>query len=92
LEWDSVIDGNETDRLVSWHSISEPDVGIQGAAVFEELSPDRTRIIFTIQYEPPGGPIGTLIAQIFSNPQKMVKEDVNNFKELIEQGVRSPNY
>lgn len=84
LEWDAVIDGEEANRLISWHSISEPDVGIQGAVLFEGINGNRTRIISTIQYEPPAGPLGTLVAEIFSNPQQMVKNDLNNFKKLIE--------
>lgn len=87
LEWDAEVDGNKPNQLISWHSVSEPDVGIQGAVLFEELGPDRTRIISTMQYEPPAGPLGALVAQIFSNPQQMVKNDLNNFKEIMEKAA-----
>ena len=84
LEWDAVIDGNEPDRLISWHSIGDPNVGIQGAVLFEEARPSITRIISTIQFEPPAGPVGELVANIFSNPSRMVQEDLQNFKTLVE--------
>lgn len=84
LEWDAEIDGNDPNKLISWHSVSEPDVGIQGAVLFEVIDPNTTRIVSTMQYEPPGGPIGTLVAQIFSNPSNMVKSDLNNFRKLME--------
>jgi uncharacterized membrane protein len=89
LEWDAEVDGNEPDRMISWHSISDPDVGIQGAVLFEEMGYDRTRVTLTIQYEPPAGAVGELIGQIFSNPQQMVRQDLENFKQLMEGRVTS---
>jgi uncharacterized membrane protein len=87
LEWDAEVDGTKPNQLISWHSISDPDVGIQGAVVFEELGPNRTRIISTLQYEPPAGPLGALVAQVFSNPQQMVRNDLNNFKNIMEKAT-----
>ena len=92
LEWDAEIDGNERDRIISWHSISEPDVGVQGAVLFEELSPELTRITSTIQYQPPAGAVGELVAQVFSNPEQMVRQDLDNFKKLMESGVTTAGY
>jgi uncharacterized membrane protein len=89
LEWDAVIDGNEPDRLISWHSVGEPDVGIQGAVLFEEARPGVTRIVATAQFEPPAGVVGELVAAIFSNPSQMVQEDLQNFKTLIESNAFS---
>jgi uncharacterized membrane protein len=86
LEWDAAMDGNAQDRMVSWHTVSDPDVGVQGAVTFEEVSPTVTRVTSTMQYEPPAGALGELVAQIFSNPQAMVKQDLENFKRLIESG------
>jgi uncharacterized membrane protein len=52
--------------------------------LFEEARPGVTRIVSSIQFEPPGGAAGELVGNIFSNPEKMVREDLNNFKQLIE--------
>lgn len=86
LEWDAQMDGRKEDRLISWHTVSDPDVGVQGAVRFDEISPGRTRVTCTIQYEPPAGPVGELVAQVFSNPQAMVRQDLENFKALLEGG------
>lgn len=86
LEWDAVIDGDEPGKLISWHTISEPDVGVQGAVRFDEIDGNHTQVTCTIQYEPPAGLLGEVVAVAVSNPQKMVEEDLHNFKNLVERG------
>lgn len=85
LEWDAEIDGNEVNRAISWHTVGKPDVGLQGAVLFEELNPEHTRIIATIQYQPPVGAAGEALGKVFSNPEKMIAQGLENFKNLIEQ-------
>lgn len=89
IEWDAVMDGDEPSKVISWHTVSEPDVGVQGAVRFDEIDEGRTQVTCTIQYKPPAGPLGELIAGIFSNPHKMVEEDLENFKHLVE-GTNQP--
>lgn len=84
VEWDAKIDGSEADRIISWHSISDPDVGVQGAVLFEPIRTDATRLVLTLQFQPLGGALGELVGNIFSNPQEMAREDLRNFKQLIE--------
>ncbi len=84
LEWDAQMDGKLEDRMISWHTVSEPHVGNQGAVLFEEIEPNLTQITSTFQYDPPAGPLGEIVAEIFSNPQQMVKQDLENFKWLLE--------
>jgi hypothetical protein len=38
----------------------------------------------TIQYEPPAGTLGDVVAHLFTNPQHMVDDDLKNFKNLVE--------
>src|SRR5947209_7637311 len=71
LEWDAEIDGNEVNRAISWHTVGKPDVGLQGAVLFEELNPEYTRIIATIQYQSPAGAAGEAVGTILGNPEKM---------------------
>ncbi len=84
VEWDAEVDGDEPNKLISWHTVSEPDVGVQGAVRFDEVAWDTTHVNVTIQYEPPAGVIGGAVADIFSNPQAMVDESLANFKQIVE--------
>jgi uncharacterized membrane protein len=83
--WDAKIDGNEPARLISWHSLSNSDIGIQGAVLFEELDARTTRMVVTVQYQAPAGPLGDVTAEIFKNPQQMIQDDLQNFKKYIEK-------
>jgi len=84
IEWDAVMDGNEPNRIISWHSVGENDIVAEGVMTFQEIAPNLTRITSSIQFEAPAEPLGELIAELFSNPSQMVKEDLRNFKQLME--------
>jgi len=84
VEWDAVMDGNEPNRIISWHSVGENDIGAEGVITFQEIAPNLTRITSSIMFEAAVGPLGEVIAEIFSNPSHMVKEDLKHFKELME--------
>lgn len=88
IEWDAVIDRDEPNREIAWHSIDEdPEMTLSGSVRFEENGPERTRVTSVIQYEAPLGALGDIVAGLFSNPQQMVIEDLENFKNLVETGV-----
>ena len=54
---------------------------------FEEILPDRTRVEVTMNYaDPPGGKAGEIVAEVISNPERIVKEDLQNFAGLVERG------
>ncbi len=54
---------------------------------FEEIPPDRTRVEVTMNYaDPPGGKAGEIVAEAISNPEIIVKEDLQNFAGLVERG------
>jgi uncharacterized membrane protein len=84
VEWDAVMDSNEPNRIISWHSVGENDIGAEGVVTFQEVAPNLTRITSSIMFEAPASPLGEMIAGIFSNPSQMVKEDLRSFKELME--------
>lgn len=84
VEWDAVIDGDEANRVISWHSVQDSEVAVQGAVRFDEIAHNKTQVTCTIQYEPPAKALGEIVAHIFSNPEKMVQEDLTNFKHLVE--------
>jgi len=84
VEWDALIDGDEANRVISWHSVPGSAVQVQGAVRFDESATDKTMVTCTIQYDPPAHKLGEAVANVFSNPHKMVEEDLLNFKHLVE--------
>jgi uncharacterized membrane protein len=74
------------DRGIGWNTESG-EVMTSGEATFEEVAPDRTRIEVTMNYaDPPGGKIGEVAANMLSNPEKNMKEDLENFARIVENG------
>jgi uncharacterized membrane protein len=74
------------DRGIGWNTESG-EVMTSGEATFEEVAPARTRIEVTMNYaDPPGGKIGEVAANMLSNPEKNMKEDLENFARIVENG------
>ena len=74
------------ERGVGWNSI-EGEVDTSGQVRFEEVSTDRTRIDVTMNYaDPPGGRVGEVVADAVSNPEREMREDLENFARKVEGG------
>lgn len=92
IEWEAVMDGNEQDRVISWHTVSDSMLGTQGQVSFEPISSNAitstsTRVTVSIQYAPPAGPLGEALANLLSNPSQMLKDSLKNFKQLMESTI-----
>jgi hypothetical protein len=85
LEWDAHIDRDDPNRLIAWHTLEGSRVSAQGTIRFEETATNRTKLLCEMQYHAPAGPIGETIARLIVNPNKMVDEELQNFKHLVER-------
>lgn len=85
IEWDAEIDVDEPSRVISWHSLEHSTVDIQGAVRFDEIAPQKTQMTSSLQYSAPGGGLGETIANLLHNPHKMVEDELQNFKHLVEE-------
>lgn len=73
-------------RGIGWNTI-EGDVMTSGEARFEEVAPGRTRVDVTMNYsDPPGGAVGEAVANVLSNPERNLREDLQNFAKIVERG------
>lgn len=85
LEWDADIDRDDPNRLIAWHTIEGSQVSAQGTIRFEEMDTNRTTMLCELEYQAPAGPIGETIARLIVSPHKMVDEELQNFKHLVEK-------
>ena len=84
LEFDAQTTQEQENQTIAWESL-DGNVETSGEVRFQELGPDRTRVEVTMNYaNPPGGKIGEVGARIVANPQVMVDQDLQNFKEIME--------
>lgn len=88
FKWDAEIVKDEEGSLLSWRSLPGSSIDNAGKIEFRDALGNRgTELRIMITYRPPAGNIGTNVAKLF-NPlfEKMVREDVNNFKSFIDAG------
>lgn len=86
VDFDAKTTEMDPGRGIGWNSI-DGDVQTSGEVRFEEVAPGRTRIDVTMNYaDPPGGKVGEVAANVLSNPEREMREDLQNFAKLVERG------
>lgn len=88
VEWDAEVTVDQPGELLAWHSVEGADVDNAGTVRFEPAPGGRGTIVrVDMQYSPPGGRAGALIAKLFGEePALQVDDDLRHFKQLIETG------
>jgi uncharacterized membrane protein len=86
ISWDAEIVKDEPASLLSWRSLPGATIENAGKVEFRDALGNRgTELRVMITYRPPAGSLGSGVAKLV-NPlfEKMVREDVMNFKQYIE--------
>jgi uncharacterized membrane protein len=87
VEFDARTTEMSPERGIAWNSTNDNDVETSGQVRFEEVAEGRTRIDVTMNYaDPPGGRVGEVVADAISNPEREVREDLENFARQVERG------
>src|ERR671920_808831 len=86
VEFDAKTTEMNPNRGIGWNTTGG-EVMTSGEARFEEVAPGRTRVEVTLNYaDPPGGQVGEAVANILSNPERNLTEDLGNFAKIAESG------
>jgi uncharacterized membrane protein len=83
IEWDAKVTRYEENKRIGWSSI-RGDIKTSGQVTFNSLPSNETEVTVTLQYVPPVGLAGEVIAELFDNPERKLEEDLRNFKRFIE--------
>ena len=85
VEWLAEMTRGERGKRIAWNSKDhEGTITTSGQVTFTQLDDNQTEVTVLLQYEAPGGALGEIAAQIFSNPEKRLEEDLRNFKSFAE--------
>jgi uncharacterized membrane protein len=87
LEWDAETTKYEEGKRLAWSSKEHGETrGLitSGQVTFNQLPQGQTEVTVTLQYAPPGGKLGEWVAQLFSNPDHRLEEDLRAFKGFAE--------
>ena len=87
VEWDATVTEDEPGRLIAWTAEEGADVPNTGRVEFRDAGARGTVVTATIDYSPPGGAIGKLVAKMFQRePAIQARRDLRRFKQLLETG------
>jgi uncharacterized membrane protein len=84
IKWDAEITRLDENERVAWNSIQGSDVKTSGQVTFREVGLNETEVTVTLHYDPPAGVAGEAVAELFANPEKRVRDDLEHFKEQVE--------
>ena len=84
LEFDAQTTQEQENQVIAWESV-DGNIQTSGEVRFQELGENRTRVEVSMNYaDPPGGRLGEVGSRLVANPQVMVDQDLQNFKEIME--------
>ena len=87
VEWDARVTEERENALIAWASEDGADVANRGRVEFRDAGARGTVVTATIEYDPPGGAVGKLIAKMFQRePAIQARRDLRRFKQLMETG------
>jgi len=88
VEWDAEITADTPNELIAWQSAGDADVDNSGIVQFERRPGGRGTIVrVEIEYRPPGGVAGAMVARLFNqSPEQQIYDDLHRMKQVIETG------
>ena len=86
VSWKSEIVKMRPNEFIGWQSLPGSEIENAGKVEFKEIAGYGTEVHVVISYSAPGGIPGESAARLI-NPlfEKMVKDDVSNFKQFMEE-------
>jgi uncharacterized membrane protein len=88
VEWDAEIINEIPGEMIAWRSTENADIPNTGSVWFKiEPSGRGTVVKVNLEYQPPAGALGALVAKLFGEePNQQVRDDLRRFKALMEAG------
>jgi uncharacterized membrane protein len=88
FEWDAEITEDIPGEVLGWRSLPGGDIDNSGTVRFATAPGGLGTIVqVTMEYTPPAGKAGALVAKLFGEePSQQVEADLRRFKQLIETG------
>jgi len=87
-EWDAVIVKEMQNEYLAWESCPGSEIDNAGSVRFRPAPAKQgTEVMVTLEYIPPVGALGALIARLYGEePDIQVEEDLARFKAFMETG------
>jgi uncharacterized membrane protein len=93
VSWSAEVVEDRPNELIAWRSLAGGHMVHSGVVGFAEAPGDRgTEVHVDIEYAPPAGKAGKVLAKLFGEePDTQIRDDLRRFKQVMETGevVRS---
>ena len=87
VEYDARLTQDVENKSIGWNS-SGGSMETTGTVTFTEIE-DYTEVHVVMQwYDTPGGQIGEFVAKFLQNPDEMLQDDLQRFKNLVESRAK----
>ncbi len=86
VNFDAEMTTDEPNKRIGWNSRGDGTVTTSGQVTFTELGTGQTQIHVIMNWTPPAGKVGEVVANMTNDPQKQLEEDLARFKEMAEGG------
>lgn len=87
VRWEAEVINEIEGELIGWQSTANADVATAGSVRFVPALGGGTEIIVHLQYEPPAGKLGSMVASLFGEePSQQIRADLRRLKEILETG------
>lgn len=91
VSWDAVIINDEPDRLIAWRSKDGAQVPNAGTVRFTPADGGATEVTVKLDYDPPGGWLGDLVARFTRDAAgQQVADALARLKALFETDEMEP--
>lgn len=88
VEWDAEITEEMRNERISWRSVGDNQVDTSGVVRFDPGDdPATTKITVALSYDPPGGKLGVIVAELFKDPDTQVERGLEEFRRVVESGA-----
>ncbi|HEY1172463.1 MAG TPA: SRPBCC family protein [Verrucomicrobiae bacterium] len=89
VEWDAEIINETQGRMIAWRTKEGETPAHAGTVRFDPAPGNQgTEVRVTLEYDPPGGKLGALVAKLFGEePAEQISDDLHRLKALLETGV-----
>ncbi len=86
VEWDSEVVEDLPGERLAWKSVGG-QVQNSGAVRFDDRD-GATDLEYAMEFDPPGGTAGEVVAKIFKDPEDQVQRALDAFKALVERDAQ----
>ena len=88
VEWDAEVIEDKPGSRIAWRSLEGSTVDSSGSVQFTAAPGGQgTEVVADLEYSPPGGAVGTVVAKLFGEePTQQIKDDLRRLKQVLETG------